>query len=88
MLADNIVAHFAPMRIFVVTHKPVSLPASPLYAAIAVGGALLGLVGIKNKEISEDDLFKLQEEAQSETDAYIKKIDEATVAKEKEVMEV
>lgn len=27
------------MRIFVVTHKPVSLPASPLYAAIAVGGA-------------------------------------------------
>lgn len=42
----------------------------------------------KDKEISEDDLFKLQDEAQSETDAYIKKIDEATAAKEKEVMEV
>ena len=42
----------------------------------------------KDKEISEDDLFKLQEEAQGETDLYIKKIDEATVAKEKEVMEV
>lgn len=42
----------------------------------------------KEKEISEDELFKLQEEAQSETDLYIKKIDEAAVSKEKEVMEV
>ncbi|SHO44896.1 ribosome recycling factor [Desulfopila aestuarii] len=42
----------------------------------------------KDKEISEDDLFKLQEEAQSETDTYIKQIDEATASKEKEVMEV
>ncbi len=42
----------------------------------------------KDKEISEDDLFIFQEEAQSETDAYIKKIDDTTVAKEKEVMEV
>jgi len=42
----------------------------------------------KDKEISEDELFKLQEEAQSETDLYIKKIDEATASKEKEVMEV
>lgn len=42
----------------------------------------------KDKEISEDELFKLQEEAQSETDAYIKKIDEASASKEKEVMEV
>ena len=42
----------------------------------------------KDNEISEDDLFKLQEEAQSETDASIKKIDEATAAKEREVMEV
>lgn len=42
----------------------------------------------KDKEISEDELFKLQEEAQNETDAYIKKIDEATASKEKEVMEV
>ena len=42
----------------------------------------------KDKEISEDDLFRLQEEAQIETDASIKKIDEATAAKEREVMEV
>ncbi len=42
----------------------------------------------KDKEISEDELFKLQEEAQNETDSYIKKIDEATASKEKEVMEV
>ncbi|KJR98666.1 MAG: ribosome recycling factor [Desulfobulbaceae bacterium BRH_c16a] len=42
----------------------------------------------KDKEISEDELFKYQEEAQSETDLYIKKIDEATASKEKEVMEV
>jgi ribosome recycling factor len=42
----------------------------------------------KDKEISEDDLFRLQDEAQSETDTYIKQIDEVTAAKEKEVMEV
>ncbi len=42
----------------------------------------------KDKEISEDDLFKLQDEAQTETDSYIKQIDEITASKEKEVMEV
>jgi len=42
----------------------------------------------KDKEISEDDLFKLQGDAQAETDNYIKQIDEATASKEKEVMEV
>ncbi len=42
----------------------------------------------KDKEISEDDLFKLQDEAQSETDSYVKQIDEVTASKEKEVMEV
>lgn len=42
----------------------------------------------KDKEISEDDLFKLQDEAQAETDTYIKQIDEVTASKEKEVMEV
>jgi ribosome recycling factor len=42
----------------------------------------------KDKEISEDDLFKLQDEAQRETDAFMKKIDEITASKEKEVMEV
>jgi ribosome recycling factor len=42
----------------------------------------------KDKEISEDELFKYQDEAQSETDSYIKQIDEITANKEKEVMEV
>lgn len=42
----------------------------------------------KDKEISEDDLFRLQDESQKETDSYIKQIDEIAAAKEKEVMEV
>ena len=42
----------------------------------------------KDKEISEDDLFKLQDDAQSETDDHIKQIDEITASTEKEVMEV
>ncbi len=42
----------------------------------------------KDKEISEDDLFKYQEEAQKETDRFIKQIDDALLDKEKEVMEV
>jgi len=42
----------------------------------------------KDKEISEDDLFKLQDDAQSETDDHVKQIDEITASKEKEVMEV
>lgn len=42
----------------------------------------------KDKEISEDDLFKLQDEAQAETDRFVKEIDNVTASKEKEVMEV
>lgn len=42
----------------------------------------------QDKEISEDDMFKLQDDAQSETDDHVKMIDEITAAKEKEVMEV
>jgi ribosome recycling factor len=42
----------------------------------------------KNKDISEDEQFKLQDEAQKETDSYIKKIDEVAAEKENEVMEV
>jgi ribosome recycling factor len=42
----------------------------------------------KDKEISEDDLFKTQDEAQKETDLYVKQIDEITAHKEKEMMEV
>ncbi len=42
----------------------------------------------KDKDISEDEMFKLQDEAQEGTDSYIKQIDEITASKEKEVMEV
>jgi ribosome recycling factor len=42
----------------------------------------------KDKDISEDDLFKLQDDAQAETDKYVKQIDEVTNHKEKEMMEV
>ncbi|MBA3013362.1 MAG: ribosome recycling factor [Proteobacteria bacterium] len=42
----------------------------------------------KDKEISEDDLFTLQDSAQKETDAFIKQIDDSMAEKEKEVMEV
>lgn len=42
----------------------------------------------KDKEISEDDLFKYQDEAQKETDSFVKLIDDALIQKEKEVMEV
>jgi ribosome recycling factor len=41
----------------------------------------------KEKEISEDDLYKLQDEVQKITDEFIKKIDELTAEKEKEIME-
>lgn len=42
----------------------------------------------KDKDISEDDMFKLQDAAQKETDAYVKRIDEISAGKEKEIMEV
>jgi ribosome recycling factor len=42
----------------------------------------------KDKDISEDDMFRLQDEAQKETDNYIKNIDEIAAGKEKEIMEV
>ena len=42
----------------------------------------------KDKEISEDDMFRLQEEAQKTTDGFIGQIDEILRGKEKEVMEV
>ena len=43
---------------------------------------------LKNeKEISEDDFFKAQEEVQKITDEYVKKVDQITADKEKEIME-
>ncbi|MGV1098630.1 ribosome recycling factor [Thiovibrio sp. JS02] len=51
--------------------------------------ALDGLKKQKNnKEIPEDDFFKLQDETQHVTDKFIKQIDEILAEKEKEVMEV
>ncbi|MFZ7110972.1 MAG: ribosome recycling factor [Desulfatiglandales bacterium] len=43
---------------------------------------------LKNeKEISEDEFFKAQEEVQKITDEFIKKVDDITAEKEKEIME-
>lgn len=42
----------------------------------------------KDKEISEDDSKKYVDQVQTITDEYIKKVDEVTAAKEKEVMEI
>jgi ribosome recycling factor len=42
----------------------------------------------KNKEISEDDLKRGEKDVQELTDGFVKRIDEALAAKEKEVMEI
>ncbi len=42
----------------------------------------------ENKEISEDEMFKLQDEVQKMTDKFIKNVDGIAAGKEKEVMEV
>jgi ribosome recycling factor len=42
----------------------------------------------KGNEISEDELYGLQEEVQKMTDRYIEKTDAVLAAKEKEVMEI
>jgi len=41
----------------------------------------------KEKEITEDDSFKAQDEIQKITDDFVKKIDEMAEAKEKEILE-
>lgn len=41
-----------------------------------------------DKLLTEDELHRLQDEAQKETDKYIKKIDDLMAEKDKEVMEV
>ena len=43
---------------------------------------------LKDKEISEDDDRRAQEEIQKLTDAFVKLVDEALAAKEKELMEI
>jgi len=42
----------------------------------------------KNKEISEDQMYDLEDEIQKLTDEHIKKIDELFEEKEKEIMEI
>ena len=42
----------------------------------------------KEKEISEDDLFRSQEEVQKATDQFISLVDELCAAKEKEILEI
>lgn len=42
----------------------------------------------KDKEISEDEMFRLQEDAQKVTDGFIHQVDEISGGKEKEVMAV
>lgn len=42
----------------------------------------------KNGKLTEDDLRDIQDEIQEVTDKYIKKIDEITEAKSKEIMEI
>lgn len=42
----------------------------------------------KEKEISEDDLFRSQEEVQKATDQFISQVDELCAAKEKEILEI
>lgn len=41
----------------------------------------------KEKQISEDELFRSQEDVQKFTDEFIKRIDEALAVKEKEILE-
>lgn len=41
----------------------------------------------KDKGLSEDELFKLQDEVQKLTDGHVKKVDEILVVKEKEIIE-
>ena len=42
----------------------------------------------KNKEISQDELHRYQEQVQKTTDKHIGEIDNITVQKEKEIMEI
>jgi ribosome recycling factor len=42
----------------------------------------------KEKEITEDDLYRSQEEVQKTTDQFITQVDELCAAKEKEILEI
>ncbi|MBU0675008.1 MAG: ribosome recycling factor [Proteobacteria bacterium] len=60
---------------------------------VAIRGSRRDAIDILKKQktdklITEDDLFRLQDEAQQTTDGYIKQIDGMMAEKDKEVMEV
>jgi ribosome recycling factor len=42
----------------------------------------------KEKEITEDDLYRSQDEVQKTTDQFISQVDELCAAKEKEILEI
>jgi len=42
----------------------------------------------QEKEITEDDLFRTQEEVQERTDGFISQVDDLCAAKEKEILEI
>ncbi|MBW2625283.1 MAG: ribosome recycling factor, partial [Deltaproteobacteria bacterium] len=42
----------------------------------------------KEKEITEDDLYRSQEEVQKATDQFISQVDELCAVKEKEILEI
>jgi ribosome recycling factor len=42
----------------------------------------------KEKEVTEDDLYRSQEEVQKATDQFISQVDELCAAKEKEILEI
>jgi ribosome recycling factor len=42
----------------------------------------------QEKEITEDDLFRAQQEVQERTDTFISQVDDLCAAKEKEILEI
>ena len=59
---------------------------SPKHVAIIMDGN--GRWGLKNKEVSEDDVKKNEKIIQDLTDSNIKQIDEKVISKEKEIMTI
>ena len=66
-------------------HAAHTIKAEAIYASRGKEAAFLS---IKEKEISEDDERRGQDEVQKLTDSHVKKIDELTAAKEQEILAV
>ena len=59
--------------------------------SIPIASKLIEGIGeslMDDKEISEDDMFKSQEDVQKITDGYITKVDKMTKVKEAEILEI